>query len=987
MSTSVRSSHPISFSLLNKDHQPVLDILDDSEGQDLRLEITNSSQRDLQLAKLPSTEAGPVNHHFELKFRPGVLSSQAKTPITIADDEWAISKPDQPNGTVSLYLLSKKGATLKAGSAVSLTLQHVAAEGAGGARGTRVELRYGNESLKYSSANQTSGLVAGQREQHLSIVNQRGKKLIPLHLGFVGSNTILNDGSTPNVRTLKITNTSKIDKLPLNANTKFILSFDVYDPKEQNDWALGTSSAVQAIEVDAVQSKSNQEIAELYRQALASFSPQPSPDHLQKLGALPTDLDRMNYLIDKLGGHIKDAELTSANPQWKVVKNAQDTTVEWTITPAKDKVFLERDESIQLRLTGIVSSMRSGPANVYLRYENIGGYWDGQFVTSLEKTRMVQRDQVPNGLFKHESYVGIGTNDPKSHLDVNGVANIWSGEHYAASNGRMKPGSLTIGSCSAGYGGSTRAWDDNNTAGLLLETQNNTEIAVHNHNKRLASLMYYEGGDVNRITIGRNMGNDSLATLAINGNVGIGTTDPKSKLQVAGDTLVEGKAGIGKANPDYKLDVYGPAAAFPARVASPDGELLFGPLNPGWSHFMTDRPRFFFNRGLTVDPGNIGSFNGDLNLQTSGTTRLTIENSSGDVGIGTTTPEGHLEIKNGRRDWMILRQERSADAGGFRFHNPWGDHDGGERNRLEIAYQSADGNTRWGQFVIHGPSGFVGIGKEDPAAPLHVGLRTSMTRRNLQDQFAYLSYEWHSNKSNDYHLGLSNRFGDTYTFSDTSITAEGRVVATEFNAFSDSRIKKNSTVSDPLDDLKLLKQLRVIDYEFKDSLAHGNRHSKGFIAEEVEELFPQCVSKRGDFIPNIYAFAQQTTLDDEVLTVGLPETHGLAEGDKVRLMTESDVKEVSVSVIDDKTFSVDRWQGTVGKLFVHGKKVDDFRTLDYQQIFSLGISGIQQLAHEMDELKAANEALQKKLQLLESRFESISGFAVPALPPNGNGKH
>jgi hypothetical protein len=44
------------------------------------------------------------------------------------------------------------------------------------------------------------------------------------------------------------------------------------------------------------------------------------------------------------------------------------------------------------------------------------------------------------------------------------------------------------------------------TAALLFETAANTEIAVHDANTRLASLLFYEGEGLNRITIGRDMG-------------------------------------------------------------------------------------------------------------------------------------------------------------------------------------------------------------------------------------------------------------------------------------------------------------------------------------------------------------------------------------------------------------------------------------------------------------------------------------------------
>lgn len=69
----------------------------------------------------------------------------------------------------------------------------------------------------------------------------------------------------------------------------------------------------------------------------------------------------------------------------------------------------------------------------------------------------------------------------------------------------MENGSLTIGDIAKNYGGGTSYWSSN-TAGLLMECKDNTEIAIHDSMHRVASAMYFEGGNTNRISIGRNMG-------------------------------------------------------------------------------------------------------------------------------------------------------------------------------------------------------------------------------------------------------------------------------------------------------------------------------------------------------------------------------------------------------------------------------------------------------------------------------------------------
>ena len=94
---------------------------------------------------------------------------------------------------------------------------------------------------------------------------------------------------------------------------------------------------------------------------------------------------------------------------------------------------------------------------------------------------------------------------------------------------------------------------------------------------------------------------------------------------------------------------------------------------------------------------------------------------TGEVGFS----GGKLEVQSPWGDWIFLRQERDRDGGGgFHIHNPWGNSNqrqgAADRNRLEIGYTKPDGGTLWGQLVIHGPTGNVGIGTTAPGAKLHV---------------------------------------------------------------------------------------------------------------------------------------------------------------------------------------------------------------------------------------------------------------------------
>lgn len=114
--------------------------------------------------------------------------------------------------------------------------------------------------------------------------------------------------------------------------------------------------------------------------------------------------------------------------------------------------------------------------------------------------------------------VGIGTRNPVAKLQITGNASIASfeGKNYACMNNFMSPGSLTIGGIDRNFGGGT-GWNAN-TAGLLLETRDNTEIAVHDSGSRVASFMYYEGSK-NRFTIGRDMGWGGISEVHVQGSL------------------------------------------------------------------------------------------------------------------------------------------------------------------------------------------------------------------------------------------------------------------------------------------------------------------------------------------------------------------------------------------------------------------------------------------------------------------------------------
>jgi len=109
--------------------------------------------------------------------------------------------------------------------------------------------------------------------------------------------------------------------------------------------------------------------------------------------------------------------------------------------------------------------------------------------------------QTATGDIFVNGFMGVGASVPLATLHVQGSGLVCGGTNYANTNNRMALGSLTLGAINKNYGGGS-GWNGN-TAGLLMECQDSTEIAIHDSNDTVASLMYYTG---NQFTIGRNMG-------------------------------------------------------------------------------------------------------------------------------------------------------------------------------------------------------------------------------------------------------------------------------------------------------------------------------------------------------------------------------------------------------------------------------------------------------------------------------------------------
>ncbi|MCC6461156.1 MAG: tail fiber domain-containing protein [Saprospiraceae bacterium] len=217
-----------------------------------------------------------------------------------------------------------------------------------------------------------------------------------------------------------------------------------------------------------------------------------------------------------------------------------------------------------------------------------------------------------------------------------------------------------------------------------------------------------------------------------------------------------------------------------------------------------------------------------------------------------------------------------------------------------------------------------------------------------------------------------------------SLETDGYIKPYGVYVISDRRVKKDFTPSNPVNDLALLQRLSVTDYKYKDVITKGDVWKKGFIAQQVAEVVPEAVSKGGtDVIPDIYAPAKNARLEASTLFLTMEQAHGLKPGDKVRLMGDDQQEDLLVQTTPSATtFTVGNWTYKAPeKVFVYGREVTDFHSVDYDRLFTLNISATQELARRVEALekentdyKAENAELRRLIEGIRADVNALKGL-------------
>ncbi len=331
--------------------------------------------------------------------------------------------------------------------------------------------------------------------------------------------------------------------------------------------------------------------------------------------------------------------------------------------------------------------------------------------------------------------------------------------------------------------------------------------------------------------------------------------------------------------------------------------------------------------------------------------------------LGTTNPGVNFGIGDDAvisddniQDGLKISGKNSSGAGVIRLGDDADLTDINTLNSLGIRgiSNNNEGGLRLGSGgpLLYGKSQMMGIGTNNPIAPLHVESETGV---NSIPTASYGNFRFYAVS------GFAGGACCAGTITNVSIHAKGRVMASEFDAFSDARIKNVIGVSNSISDLNTLMQIKITDYRMKDAKADIKPYKK-VIAQQVEQVYPDAVSKTTNVVPDIYTVSN---MENGYVALNT----NLKVGEKVKLIFENGTEMATVTSADAKGFKVDL--NKTGDVFVYGREVNDFRTVDYEAIAMLNVSATQELARKIIALERENAAFKADNTELSNTVKSM----------------